>query len=224
MTDFPFAVIGFDLDGTLVDSNRDIFPAINHALKIAGRDPVSIDATRELIGGGAKMMFMRATALAGNPASDEEIEHLNQNFMDYYQDHIADNTIPFKGCLTALDMLADRGCTLAVVTNKAESSARKLLEKLGMTDRFASIIGGDTLGTDKAKPAPDMIFETIKRCNKPGRFVMIGDSTYDTRAAKAANVPSVALSFGYNDAPRDELGATRVIDHYNELIPALEAM
>ncbi|RKF23573.1 HAD family hydrolase [Altericroceibacterium spongiae] len=224
MTDFPFAIIGFDLDGTLVDSNRDLFPALNHTLHIAGREPVTAEATRQLIGGGARLMLARAMELTGDPVEEDEIERLYSHYIEYYQAHIADHTVPFEGCLPALDQLAERGCTLAVITNKAEDLARKLLDQLGMTRRFASIMGGDTLEPGRSKPAPDMIEETISRCQGSGRFAMIGDSTYDTRAAAAARVPSIALSFGYNDAPADQLGADRVIDHYDELIPALEGL
>jgi phosphoglycolate phosphatase len=92
-----------------------------------------------------------------------------------------------------------------------------------MTDRFAAILGGDTLGPGRAKPAPDMIDTAILMCGG-GRFAMVGDSSYDVRAAKNANVPVVALSFGYNDMAVEELGADAVIDHFDELIGALEGL
>ena len=99
-----------------------------------------------------------------------------------------------------------------------------LLDQLGMSGRFASVIGGDTLGPGRGKPAPDMIRETIARCGGDERFAMIGDSSYDVRAAKAAGMPCVVLSFGYNDAPAEALGGDAVIDHYDQLVPALQAL
>jgi phosphoglycolate phosphatase len=223
MSDFPFQIVGFDLDGTLVDSNRDLAPAINHALAVAGRPGVSPDETRKLIGGGARRMLERAMEVTGGPLPDDEFEAAYGELQLHYAAHIADNTVPYPGCSDALDALAERGCKLAVITNKIEVNSRLLLGALGMTERFAVILGGDTLGPGRAKPAPDMIDTAILMCGG-GSFAMVGDSTYDVRAARNARVPVVALSFGYNDLPAAELGADAVIDHFDELVPALERL
>jgi phosphoglycolate phosphatase len=223
MTDFPFQIIGFDLDGTLVDSNRDLAPAINHALAVAGRPAVSPDETRKLIGGGARRMLERAMEVTGGALPDDEFEAAFGELQLHYAAHLADNTLPYPGCLQALDALAERGCTLAVITNKIEVNSRLLLDALDMSERFAVILGGDTLGPGRAKPAPDMIDTAILMCGG-GTFAMVGDSTYDVRAARNAKVPVVALSFGYNDLPAAELGADAVVDHYDELIPVLERL
>jgi phosphoglycolate phosphatase len=224
MTAFPFAIVGFDLDGTLVDSNKDLQPAITHTLAQIGRDPIPEDQLVHLIGGGSRVMLERAFNVTGGPVSEAQFEELYRTLLDHYAEHIADHTRPYPGCLEALDALAARGCKLAVATNKFEHLAVSLLDQLGMSDRFASVIGGDTLGSGRGKPAPDMIHETIARCGGEERFAMIGDSSYDVRAARAAEKPCVVLSFGYNDAPADTLGADAVIDHYDELVPALEAL
>ena len=213
LTDFPFDIVGFDLDGTLVDSNRDLAPAINHALAGAGRPAVSPDETRKLIGGGARRMLERAMEVTGGPLPDAEFEAAFGELLVHYEAHIADHTVPYPGCLDALDALLERGCKLAVITNKIEIYSRKLLDALGMSGRFAAILGGDTLGPGRAKPAPDMIDTAILLCGG-GAFAMVGDSTYDVRAARNARVPVVALSFGYNDMPAEELGADAVIDRY----------
>jgi phosphoglycolate phosphatase len=223
MTDFPFQIVGFDLDGTLVDSNRDLAPAINHALGVAGRPGVSPDETRKLIGGGARRMLERAMEVTGGPLPDDEFEAAYGELQLHYTAHIADNTVPYPGCLDALDALAERGCKLTVITNKIEVNSRLLLDALGMSERFDLILGGDTLGPGRAKPAPDMIDTAILTLGG-GSFAMVGDSTYDVRAARNAGVPVVALSFGYNDFPVAELGADAVIDHYGELIETLERL
>ena len=223
MTDFPFSIVGFDLDGTLVDSNRDLAPAINHALHLAGRPEIAPDATRKLIGGGARRMLERALELTGGMPPGAEFEALYGALLKHYEAHIADHTVPFPGCLEALDTLLDRGCRLAVLTNKIEVYSRKLLDALDLADRFELILGGDTLGPGRAKPAPDMI-DTAMLMLGGGRFAMVGDSSYDVRAAKNADVPVVALSFGYNDVPAPDLGADAVIDHFDELVAALERL
>jgi len=217
---FPFEIIGFDLDGTLVDSALDLGPALNHALRAAGREPVTIDQARSLVGGGAWVMLERALLITGGLLEADALDVADALLLEHYTANIAANTRAYDGCLAALDELAVRGCRLAVVTNKAEALARKLLAELGMTARFASIMGGDTLGRKRSKPAPDMIHETV-RINGGGRFVMVGDSASDVRAAKNAAVPVVALSFGYHDVPPHELGADALIDHFDELLPAL---
>jgi phosphoglycolate phosphatase len=220
MASFPFDIVGFDLDGTLVDSALDLGPAVNHALALAGRRAASPDEVRHLIGGGARKMLERGLEQTGGMVPEAEFEGLYAVLLEHYEAHIADNTVPFDGCLAALDALRERGCKLAVITNKIERYTRLLLGDLGMLDRFAAVIGGDTLGPGRAKPKPDMIEEAIDRCGG-GRFAMVGDSSYDTGAAKAAGVPSVVLSFGYHDRDPQDLGATAVIDHYDELVPTL---
>ena len=223
MASLPFQIVGFDLDGTLVDSNRDLAPAINHALATLGRPGVSPDETRKLIGGGARRMLERALEVTGGTVPEDAFESAFGELLIHYEAHIADHTVPYRGCLEALDALRERGCRLAVITNKIEAYSRLLLDALGMTDRFDLILGGDTLGPGRAKPAPDMIDTAILTLGG-GRFAMIGDSSFDVRAAKNANVPVVALSFGYNDLPAHELGADAVIDDYGELVGVLERL
>ena len=226
MSDFPFDIVGFDLDGTLVHSNLDLAPAVNHALASVGRPLVPAEKTRDLIGGGAALMLRRALNLTGEPLPDDMFEGALATMLAHYEDHIADNTVPYAGCLAALDALATKGVKLAVVTNKNEHFARKLLGALGMTERFASIMGGDSLGPGRGKPKRDMIDETIARCAGPegSRFAMVGDSTYDVGAARNAGVPVVTLSFGYADVPVEELGGDVLIDHFDQLIGALEGL
>ena len=114
----------------------------------------------------------------------------------------------------------DRGIAMVVVTNKFESFASQILESLGLRDRFAGVIGGDTMGKGRSKPAPDPIFEAIRR-GGGGSLAFVGDSSYDVKAARAANVPVIGARYGYCDKPRGELGADAEIDSLSELIPAL---
>jgi len=222
MSGFPFSIVGFDLDGTLVDTNRDLAPAINHALMLAGRAPVPQEETCRLIGGGGRLMLSRAFAVTGDALPDAELDPHYANFLEHYTAHIADNSVPYPGCLAALDELASLGVALAVVTNKVEHLSTRLLHELGMLDRFACVIGGDTAA--RPKPSADPIDLATARCGGTGRFAMVGDSSFDVGAARAAGVPALILSFGYNDLPPDELGADAVIDHFDELVGALRKL
>src|SRR3546814_17053570 len=116
---------------------------------------------------------------------------------------------------------SQRGARIAIVTNKAEHLARKLLDTLGHSSRFACVIGGDTLGPGNAKPSPAPIHEMIARCGG-GRAAFVGDSIYDITAGRAAGVPTIAVSFGFLDRPVADLGAAAVFDSYADPVPALE--
>ncbi|WP_199504384.1 HAD family hydrolase [Qipengyuania sp. YIM B01966] len=222
MADFPFDIVGFDLDGTLLETHRDLGAAVNHALALGGFAPVPVEHAQDLIGGGAKIMLQRAIDDQGG-LPDEEFRPLYKAMLAYYGAHNAVHTRPYPGAETALDYLAARGVKLAVVTNKFESFAVHILDQLGLAARFGAVIGGDTLGPGRAKPAPDPLHEMIARLGG-GRAVFIGDSSYDVMAARAANVPVIAAAYGYCDEPAAELGADAVIDSFSQLIPALEAL
>lgn len=219
MTQFPFQIVGFDLDGTLLDTHADLGHALNHALKLAGRPEVPVALARDLIGGGAKMMLDRALAATGGPDGIDR-DGLHRELIAFYSANIAVHTRLFPGGEAMLDALDEHGVKIALVTNKLESLARTLLEELGLTKRFATIIGGDTLGPGRGKPAPDLLHLMLERLGE-GRAAYVGDTTYDTGAARAAGLPCVAVSFGFNDVPVDELGADAVIGHFDELVPAL---
>lgn len=216
MTQFPFQAVLFDLDGTLVESSLDLTPAVNHALALAGREAVPETLVRTFIGGGAAVMLARALEATGGPVEEAEMARLTRELLEHYWAHIADHTVPYPGLLGALDVLAGHGCKLAVCTNKLEKPARALIDALGMTGRFTAIYGGDTLGPGRAKPAPDMLLAALADCGG-GRAAMIGDSTYDVRAARAAGMPVVTYRYGYHDVPVDELGGDMMIDHFDAL-------
>lgn len=223
MNTFPFHIVGFDLDGTLLDTHRDLAAAVNHALSLIDREPVPPAEVRGLVGGGAKKMLARALERTGGAVAEEQFLRLHNELIRFYEANIAQFTCLFPGGEEMLDGLAGHGVRLAVVTNKLESLAVKLLDALDLSSRFYTIIGGDTLGRGRAKPAPDLLLEMVAR-GGGGQAAYIGDTTYDTRAAKAAGMPCLAVSFGFCDLPPRDLGADAVIDHYDELIPALRRL
>ncbi|MBX9885094.1 MAG: HAD-IA family hydrolase [Novosphingobium sp.] len=222
MTDFPFQIVGFDLDGTLLDTARDIGHALNHALAHVGRPLVQIDQARQYIGGGSAQMLHNALMASGG-IDGIDFPALQERLLAFYARNIARHTALFPGGEAMLEALAARGVHLAIATNKREDLARRLFDELGLTPRFATIIGGDTLGPGRAKPAPDMLHEMVARLGG-GPAAFVGDTTFDVGAARAAGLPVVAVGFGFNDLPPHQLGADAVIDHFDELVPVLKTL
>jgi len=220
MADFPFDVVGFDLDGTLADTAPDLTASLNHALVALGRPPVSAESVRHMVGHGARALLAKGLAATGE-FHEALVDRGFPIFLDYYEAHIADHSRPFPGVEAALDTLAARGVSIAICTNKLEGLARTFVSAIGWDGRFSAIVGGDT--TPSAKPSPEPLLHMIEQAGG-GRAAFVGDSISDTGAARAANVPCVALTFGFSDRPADELGADALIDHFDALIPALERL
>ncbi len=219
MSHFPFRIVGFDLDGTLVDTAGDLLVAANHALALADIAPLTRDQIVTVIGGGARRMLTLGIELAGAPQpADDAFEAMFAAMLTHYEQHIADQSRPFPGALETCDILDTMGVKYGVVTNKSERLARSLLIQLQLADRMAAIIGGDTLPT--RKPDPGGLLALQAQCGG-GRMAFVGDSHFDIDAAKAAGMASVACSFGYMMQPVESLGADAVIDHFDDLIPTL---
>ena len=223
MTRFsPFAIVGFDLDGTLLDSAGDLTAALNHALTAGGRAPLEPAEAMKLVGGGARHLL--AEALARDGVRDEvEVDRLLPLLLDHYAANIDVHSRLFPGAIEVVDALRARGVQCAVVTNKRESFTHELLRRFELLDRFACVIGGDMLGAGRAKPKPDMVLAMIEQCGG-GRAAFVGDSVYDVTAAQAAGVPVVACSFGYSQTPAAQLGADAVIDGFDQLIAVLDRL
>jgi phosphoglycolate phosphatase len=210
-------VVVFDLDGTLADTAADLAAALNHALAALGRETVPAEAVRGLIGHGGRALLRRGLAATGE-ASEELVEENYPVLLEHYSRHICDATRPYPGVEAALDAIEAAGARIAVCTNKAEGLTRALFDALGWRDRFAAIVGGDTLPFRKPDAAP--LREAVARAGG-GRAVLVGDSITDADTARAAAVPFVAVSFGFRDRPLETLGADAVIDDYAQLPPVL---
>ncbi|TAD75631.1 MAG: HAD family hydrolase [Sphingomonadales bacterium] len=227
MKRIPFDAIGFDLDGTLLDTFRDLGAAVNHALVLGGFDAVPLETSKDLIGGGAKIMLARAVEAQGG-LPDDEFRALYKAMLAYYEANNAVHTVPYPGVSEVLADLAAQGVRMAVVTNKFEAFARNVLAELDLIGAFETVIGGDSMGKGEdgqflAKPHPAPVI-AAREATGGGSFVFVGDSTYDMRAARSASVPVIAAAYGYCDRPPHDMGADAVIDSFAELIPALESL
>jgi phosphoglycolate phosphatase len=210
------ATIIFDLDGTLVDTAPDLVETLNVVLHREGIPAIGYDEARLLVGGGARRMIERGIASEGHARTAADLDRMFNDFIAYYADHVADRSRAFPGVAEALDTLAARGYRLAVCTNKLEWLSVRLLNALGLADRFVAICGQDKFTVQK--PHPDALHRTLQRAGGTiHRAVMVGDSQTDIATAQAAGMPIVAVDFGYTDIPVAQLAPDRIISHFNAL-------
>ena len=213
----------FDLDGTLVDTAPDLIGALNFILKREGLPPVPLASARMLIGAGVRRLLERGLEVDGRHASAEDINRLTDDFIDYYAAHIADASQPFEGLEGALDDLKRQGYRFAVCTNKLEGLSKLLLDRLGLSARFAAICGADTFGV--SKPDPAILRETVARAGgQLSAAIMVGDAGPDIGVARRAGIPVIGVEFGYTEVPIVDLKPDRLIGHMRELPAAVESL
>jgi phosphoglycolate phosphatase len=215
--------IVYDLDGTLADTAPDLMAALNAVLATEGLAPLPLDSARALIGGGSRLLIQKGFAASRRSLDPQKLEVLFREFLDHYNAHIADETRLYPGVEDALAAFAGAGWRQAVCTNKMESSAKLLMSKLGVRERFAFICGQDTFGVGKPDAKP-LLMTIAASGGESDRAIMVGDSITDIKTARAAGLPVIAVDFGYTDIPVAELGPDRVISHFDELKAASAAL
>ena len=216
----------FDLDGTLADTAGDLLAAANAALAPRGL-PLLTTADRAYAGRGGRSMLRRSLEIAGRPDDTPEalalMDELYPVLLEAYEERIAHETTLFEGAEVAIETLVAAGWRIGICTNKPERLAMLLLEALGVRERFAAVLGADTLHV--RKPDPEHFRETARRIGAdPARSVMIGDTLTDLTTARRAGVPCVLTGFGFAAEPLDELAPDAVVAHFDELPTVLERL
>lgn len=210
----------FDLDGTLVDTAPDLIAATNHVMASVGRPPALSEVLRPQVSHGALAMIRAGIGREADDWPEAQLYPLFERFIAYYQDNIAVESRPFEGVIAVLDRARAAGHILAVCTNKREALARQLLQTLQLEDRFAAIAGRDTFPV--CKPDPGHLTGTILKAGGIiARAIMIGDSGVDVATAQSANIPVVAVSFGYSAPPVATFKPNVLIHHYDAFDAAL---
>ncbi|HIG23002.1 HAD hydrolase-like protein [Henriciella sp.] len=215
--------IVFDLDGTLVDTAPDLHLALNHCLSEAGFETVPFESIRHMIGQGAKAMIEKGLAFQDVSQGQAELEPLWRSFLQYYEANICRRSAPFKDVIGSLDALKEMGAMLAICTNKTQHLAETLIEELGLSSRFETICGADSV-PDK-KPSGDHILYTVARAHGIAeKAVMIGDSQTDERAARNAELPFVYVTFGYGPSPENWDNTAFRASSYSEVMSAIRSI
>ena len=213
-----------DLDGTMVDTVGDFEVALGRALVELGFAPVTRAFIRRTIGKGSEHLIRSTLAEAGAPASlyDAAWERYQHHYLAINGEH----SELFPGVLEGLAALRARGLRLACITNKPTAFARPLMLRKGLAGFFDHAFGGDAFPRKKPDPMP--LVEACKALGSlPGRTLMVGDSSNDAAAARAAGCPVVLVRYGYNHGePVETAGADALIERLDELpellrLPAL---
>lgn len=209
-----------DLDGTMIDTVGDFEVALAAALADLGFAPVSREFIRLTVGKGSEHLIRRTLEEAGAPPSlyDAAWARYQRHYLAINGRHSA----VFPGVAAGLAALRAAGWRLACITNKPGAFALPLLAAKGLAPFFEHAFGGDAFARKKPDPLP--LLEACKALGTtPARTLMIGDSSNDAIAARAAGCPVVLVSYGYNHGePVASAGADAVIDRIDAL-PALLA-
>ena len=206
-----FKVIGFDLDGTLVNSLPDLALSVNSALADFGLPQAPEELVLTWIGNGAPVLIARAL----------EMEQVKERFNVYYAENLCNVSRLYPNVKETLETLKARGYTLAVVTNKPTRHVQPVLAAFGIDHLFSEMLGGQSLPAIKPHPGP-LYYLCGKFGVEPRQVLFVGDSRNDILAAHSAGCPVVGLTYGYNyNIPIAESNPDWVFDDFARLLEIL---
>jgi phosphoglycolate phosphatase len=200
-------LIVFDLDGTLIDSGRDLADSANELIGELGGTPLSEAAIVGMVGEGARMLVMRALSAAGleDESQGPALSQSLTRFLQIYDDRLLDHTAPYPGIVQAI-AAARRHARVAVLTNKPTRATEAVLEGLGLRALFDDVVGGD--GAWPRKPDPASLHHLMGRAHAiPSRTLLVGDSIidYETAARAGARCCLATYGFGFAAFPSERL-------------------
>ena len=213
-------LILFDLDGTLIDSERDLADSVNAMLRRFGRKELPLEVIATYIGDGAPMLIRRAL---GDPAHASFVQEALNYFLLYYREHKLDNTRVYDGInealqqISSLDGLARK---MAVLTNKPVRVSRDILTGLRLSQHFFQTYGGNSFETKKPDPlgAQTLMTEAGAQTEET---VMVGDSEVDVLTARNANLWSIGVTYGFAPQTLERTHPDVLVDTVEELARVL---
>lgn len=206
----------FDLDGTLLNTLDDLASAVNFALHSYGMPEHTRDDIRRFVGNGVRLLMIRAV-----PAGEQNphFEEVFNTFRQYYMQHSLDTTRPYDGIQEVLLTLRQRGCRLAVVSNKFDAATKELC-KYFFPNTIEVAVGEHEAEGIRKKPAPDTVIEALSQLRvSADNAVYVGDSDVDLQTAHNAGLPCISVLWGFRD--KDFLlahGATTFITSPQKLL------
>lgn len=213
---FDAAIV--DLDGTMVDTLGDFVAALNGMLDDLGLPQVTPSVVETRVGKGSEHLIRAVLQHVQAPADDDLYDRAWTRYQHHYLAVNGRHSLLYAGVAEGLQGLAARGLRLACLTNKPRDFARPLLEAKGLAGYFDHVFGGDDF--ERKKPDPLPLLKTCEALDTvPARTLMIGDSSNDARAARAAGCPVVLVTYGYNHGePVRGVDADGFVDAISELL------
>jgi phosphoglycolate phosphatase len=217
-------LVVFDLDGTLIDSRRDLATAVNAMLGQMGRPALPETVIAEYVGDGAGMLVRRAL---GDPADESLVQDGLERFLVCYRTHMLDHTYVYEGVFAGLDALRTKPGggerQFAVLTNKPVRPAQRICEALGLRKYFFEIYGGNSFATKK--PDPEGLHALMREAGvRPDETVMVGDSVVDILTARNAGTAVIGCRFGLSSHTLETVTSDCLVDAPLEWATALGAV
>lgn len=209
-------LVVLDLDGTLVDSSRDIAAALNDAIaRLApGRAPLALEHVLAFVGEGARLLVERALAHTGLALPADDVLAL---YLDCYRERLLETTRLYPGVAGALEALAATGTRLAVLTNKPGEMSRAILSGLGVEALFARVLGAGDVPA--RKPDPRGLVALLQQLDAaPGATWLVGDSATDVRTGRSAGVRVAGALWGFHPAALRAARPDRLLAHPGEIV------
>lgn len=213
---FPYDLVIYDLDGTLLDSAPDIATAVDRTLAQWGLPTAGERKVRQWIGDGSRKLMQRAFADAGR--QDIPVTELYEAFLEHYGDCMRESSAAYPGVVDTVSALHARGVTQVVCTNKPDPFVAPLIQFMGLDAYIAAWLGGDSL--PERKPSARPLEHLAEMFDVPvGRCLMVGDSGTDMAAARNAGMPLALVTYGYHRGVDLHAGrAVAVVDDLRELL------
>lgn len=208
----------FDLDGTLLDTLDDLRDSVNVTLTHFGWEPRSLEEIRHFVGNGLRKLMERATP---EDCSNDQFEEAFDFFRKYYVEHCRIKTKPYNGIFKLLAVLKEKGCRMAIVSNKNDAAVKELSKDY--FDEYVAVAIGEREGVAR-KPAPDSVFAALKELGSSAEdTVYVGDSEVDYATAKNSGLDCILVSWGFRDKELlQSLEGAVVVDDWEELLEKLE--
>jgi len=209
-------LVVFDLDGTIADTKKDLALSVNAMRDYLGLGPLPLEAVTSYVGHGVTVLVKRAL---GDNAPQAEVEKGLAFFVNYYGQHLLENTTAYPGVREALQDLGNR--KLAILTNKPARFSREIIAGLGLASFFFEIYGGDSFPAKK--PDPMGIKTLMTQAAIPAeKTLMVGDSETDVLTGHNAGVWTCGVTYGFGPQALEEAGPDLLVQDLRELPPILD--